>query len=397
MAGEDVAASKQWLQGTHRLVPPAVTLERVRPLMPAMGITRLADLTGLDRIGLPVVASIRPNSRSVSVSMGKGHDLDAAKASALMEAAESWHAERTLLPLRWAAADELDGAVADLEAMPRHGRVDPTRRSLWVAGRCLRTDEAVWLPYEAVHTDYTLPQPAGSGVFLAESNGLASGNDAREATCHALCELIERDAVAAWGELPIHQRHAMRVDLSTVEDEINLASLDRLRSAGMAVHVWDITSDVGVATYVCLIVDRREPQGHSGLGSGCHLQREIALSRAVLEAVQVRATYITGARDDLQRQEYEHVRLKGRLATARKLVGEGRPVRRVADAPTVVNASLDDDIEWLLLRLAAAGVPQAIAVDLSRADWPLAVVRVVAPGLAPEDEGTPVLQRRRAA
>ena len=37
-------------------------------------------------------------------------------------------------------------------------------------------DEPAWLPYEMVHTNYTLPFPSGSGCFIDHSNGLASGN-----------------------------------------------------------------------------------------------------------------------------------------------------------------------------------------------------------------------------
>ena len=78
-------ARKSFYRGTHRLVAPEQTLARVSRLMPVMGITRIANVTGLDRIGVPVVMVCRPNSRSLSVSQGKGVDLLAAKASGLME------------------------------------------------------------------------------------------------------------------------------------------------------------------------------------------------------------------------------------------------------------------------------------------------------------------------
>ena len=59
---------------------------------------------------------MRPNSRSVAVSQGKGVDLEAAKASALMESVETWHAERIDLPT-------LFGSYNDLQAGNR--LVDP--------------------------------------------------------------------------------------------------------------------------------------------------------------------------------------------------------------------------------------------------------------------------------
>src|SRR3954454_14847593 len=83
-------AVRRW---THRVGSPAETLGRGGPLMARMGITRLGNITGLDRIGIPVAVAVRPNSRSVSVSQGKGFELSQALASALMEAIELFHAE----------------------------------------------------------------------------------------------------------------------------------------------------------------------------------------------------------------------------------------------------------------------------------------------------------------
>ena len=131
--------------------------------MPTLGITRVGNLTGLDRIGVPVVMSCRPLSRSVAVSLGKGLDQDAATASALMELAETWHAERITLPVRYASAAELEGSLrlADIERLP-HRRERPWRpatRLLWIEAIELFSGERRWLPYELVHTDYTLPGP----------------------------------------------------------------------------------------------------------------------------------------------------------------------------------------------------------------------------------------------
>ena len=80
--GADAASSaKHYLDGTHRITDPASTLSRVMPFAARMGITRVAVLTGLDVIGIPVVAAYRPNSRSIAVHQGKGTTLAAAKAT----------------------------------------------------------------------------------------------------------------------------------------------------------------------------------------------------------------------------------------------------------------------------------------------------------------------------
>ena len=87
--------------------------------------------------------------------------------------------------------------------MPRREatKFHPGLKIAWIEGRDLVRQAESWLPYEMVHTDWTVPLPQGSGCFPATSNGLASGNDRNEALVHAICELIERDGIALWHAL----------------------------------------------------------------------------------------------------------------------------------------------------------------------------------------------------
>ena len=171
------AGFKAYRRGTHRTVDPATTLHRVQPHLAAIGITRIANVTGLDRIGVPVVMVCRPNARSLAVSQGKGLTLDAAKASGVMEALELHHAERIELPLKLGSARDLAKThpLVDLDALPRlaesHFHLDLP--ILWVEGRDLITGAPAWLPYETVHTNYTLPLPTGSGSSASRCRNVA--------------------------------------------------------------------------------------------------------------------------------------------------------------------------------------------------------------------------------
>jgi YcaO-like protein with predicted kinase domain len=373
---------KAFRRGTHRVMAPEETLARVRSHAAAMGITRLGNITGLDRIGIPVAVAVRPNSRSVSVSQGKGLDLPQAMASALMEACEGFHAEE-VKPTRffsYRAFATIENVADPAKLCAGPVPFDPEKPIAWTPGYDLLRREQCWVPYKVVHTDYT--QRASEDFFLASSNGLASGNDLVEAINAALFELVERDAVALWGATAPEQRRPL--DLASVDDADCGTLLDRYRAAGIAIGVWHVTSDSGIPAFLCEIRDPA-PADPARLrrfhGSGCHADRGVALARALTEAAQTRLTYIAGIRDDLAPTEYIETQ-KGEIEQALldALASEATPVAFGA-VPGYASDDLADDLRWALARLAACGIEQAIAIDLSRPELAIPVMRVVVPGL----------------
>ena len=305
-------------------MPPEETVARVKTFAAAFGITRIANLTGLDRTGIPVAMVCRPNARSSAVFNGKGVDIVAAQASALMEAAETWHAENVRLPLQFGSFADLSGghSLVDVDGLPRTPGTEFDSRMpiLWVEGRNLMDNGAIWLPFEIVHADSRIPGAPMSGCFSMSTNGLASGNRLLEAVSHALCEIIERDATSIWHQSPHAEQDARRLDLATIDDANSLAILDLLAKAQLDVGVWDITTDLGVCAFYCMIVDRVDELGHIGVGAACHPARGTALLRAVLEAAQVRTTYIIGSREDIEQVDYDPATLGRRNAEVRALM-----------------------------------------------------------------------------
>jgi YcaO-like protein with predicted kinase domain len=376
--------AKEFRLGTHRTMDPRATLARVDPHLREMGITRIANVTGLDNIGIPVVMVCRPNSRSISVSQGKGVELSAAKASGVMEAAETYHAERITLPLKLASFEELsrDHPIADVSRLPfsAERRYHDDRALLWIEGRNLMDDEPLWLPHEMVHTDYTLPQPTGSGCFAANTNGLASGNHFLEATAHGIYEVIERDAMTLW-RLQTNNLGGQALDLESVGDPICRSLLERFECAGLLVRVWNVTSDVGVACFFCLIMGKRNDDTEPEFGSGCHPVRSIALLRALTEAAQARTTYIAGSRDDFTTEIYSAVARAARTHACRELLARQAREQSFDEVPSFEADTLWDDISWTLGRLRAVDVDQVVVVDLTLDRFQIPVVRVVIPGL----------------
>jgi YcaO-like protein with predicted kinase domain len=378
---------KGFQSGTHRQVSPRDTLARVAPHLAAMGITRLANVTGLDTIGIPVVMACRPNSRSLAVTQGKGLDLDSAKASAVMESVESYHAERIRLPLKFGSHSELrdSHSVVDVDKLPREGIGDfnPHVSMLWIEGEDWLQSDRVWIPFQMVHTAYTTRMRFDLTGFTQSSNGLASGNHVIEAASHAICEVIERDAYARHIESSEEEREAHRIDLATVDHPDCRDLLDRFDRAGVAVAVWDMTSDLGIAAFGCLIADRAENpmrRLYAAEGSGVHPVRHVAMVRALTEAAQSRLTAISGARDDMPRENYDHWReptnLLSRMQRARV---SGR--RSYSAVPSFEADTFEDDVAHQLDRIRRCGYERVVIVDLTLPEFGLPVVRVLIPGM----------------
>ncbi|MGF7175013.1 YcaO-like family protein [Azospirillum doebereinerae] len=386
-------AVKAHTVGTHRVMAPEQTLARVAPFLPIMGITRVANVTGLDSVGIPVVMVTRPNSRSISVSQGKGVTLAAAKASGVMESIESYHAERITLPLKFASFEEMRWThpVVDVGRLPRlaTSAYSPHSPILWIEGEDLLNGGRKWVPFETVHLNFTVAMAPGQGCFLPSSNGLASGNHRTEAISHALTELIERDATTLWRLFGASAQEDTRIDLDSVDDPVCRSLIDRFDAAGVEVGVWEITSDLGLPAFLCRIVEREDLPQQSvrpASGMGCHVAREIALSRALTEAAQSRLTFIAGARDDMPRAEYDRHLDPARHAQWKARITAGAGRRNFAGCPTSFAPTIEADLEHQLARLRACGIDEAVMVDLTKPEFGIPVVRMVVPGLEGLDE-----------
>lgn len=404
---------KNYRLGTHRAISPQETLNRVLPHLPAMGITRLANITGLDEIGIPVTTACRPNAKSISVSQGKGVSLAAAKVSAAMEAIEIFHAENINLPVQFTSLTELKKLhdVVDITQLPSMdvSPFSPHERRLWLRGKRLEerslrgkslederqeekslkeqtqeTNKTIYVPYDLVHCDFTIPLPPASGYFQLSTNGLASGNTQEEAICHGLCELIERDAMTLWSLLSVQQQNAQKVDLARINEPSIQTLITQITQANVMISVWNITSDLGTPTFFCTIMNEQDSPHrplYPSSGCGTHPSKTVALSRAITEAAQTRLTLISGSRDDASSELYKHVQDSNYQQTIREMLFESLPSLDFNDIESWEYDTVDEDLSLLLRQLKKQGLSSPIVVDLTKAEFNIPVVRVIAPGL----------------
>lgn len=384
--------------GVERSVRPSATIRRARAVLELIGVTKVADVTGLDRVGIPNFMTVRPHDLGPGISYynGKGTTRADAYAGAMMEAIERHAGERYDGPVTTSSHHNLRDEHACVDPLEIHVpmvRKYSDRLMLeWVLGFDLMTRRPTFAPLNCVVAPYS--PDSGLSLFYTSTNGLASGNTRAEAVCHALCEVIERDAtglalaraevrpaVAAllaemgFGEAAPLQRG--RVPLISLRGLPRRAAalVRKLQRAGLEVELQHLTSAIGIPTIGCTITD---PQAlpaamNNFAGCGTHPDARIALTRALTEAAQSRLTCIQGGREDLP----DFVPPKGAPPVETR-AGAGRSIS-FDDIPSYQHASVNEDVEFIIARMRQSGFDQVVVVDITRAEVGIPVVRVIVP------------------
>ncbi len=369
---------KTYNNETQRAVPLEETLARIEPKVPAAGITRVADITNLDRIGIPVFSCIRPTAEdgAITVYNGKGATVEESRISAIMEGIERYSSEVHGRRIERGYFHELfgKGRIVDPRDLILPPEADPDQILPWYPGYDIANDEETLVSAEAVFHPLPSRTPA---LFRTNTNGLASGNTMEEAIFHGLCEVIERDA---WSLVEVSRNTGPAVQ--NIVDPLITWMQKKFADANVDVTVRDITSDIGIPTMAAVAddVQLKDPMLLT-MGMGTHTSARIAVMRALTEVAQSRLTQIHGAREDTP------------VALLRKRMGYERTKRMNAywfrdngtvDFTTIPSLDTDDfvrDIRVMIEHLKQQGLDRIIVVDLTREEIGIPVVRVIVPGL----------------
>ncbi|MFD9535058.1 YcaO-like family protein [Streptomyces sp. NPDC060010] len=371
LAGDDLVAPA----GTVRARTPEQTWAAVAAWLPDFGITRVADLTGLDCVGLPVFTAIRPASLTLSASQGKGATPLLAKLSAVMEAIELWHVEQPLSVDAYGPAFEVapDCPVAALATTTPYPAGALSRMvGEWTAGTALVSGARVLLPVDLVRRRGQRPEWSPD-VWRATSTGLACGNTRDEALLHGLFEVVERDVL--YRDASARGRRRTWIDLRTVEDPHGREIIDRVAAAGMALEAAMVDGPYGLPVCVAYLWSQDLPTVFAG--GGCHSLAGIALTRAVTEAAQSRLAAIAGTRDDLPGDP-------GGFDTASfqppRTTGLDPWPEVTAHFPAPTGHTFAHHVRAVARRVARVTGHEPAALDLSAPAGPVHAVQVVCPG-----------------
>lgn len=363
------------LGGTIRARTTEQTLKAIQPYIKKAGITRLADLTGLDNIGIPVYTCIRPNSKIIATSQGKGITDDLAICSAYMEAIEHYFVEN-IKPDMTASLTAIRSQNTSFISLERfanglfYRKLQEDEVLQWSLGKNLLNGKPYYVPTEIISFDLT--DSTNAGFYIKETTGIAAGNHEEEAQCHSLYEIIERCCLYDFDRLTLTEKNKLAVDLKTIDYPHAVYLLEKLKASQVDVTIFDITNRFGVPAFYSIICDNN-PLRCLGRysGSGAHLNRGVALCRAITEAIQSRLTYISGSRDDMFPDDYQIVAKKIELTASHSYTL----------IPSYDALSLAQQKELLLTLLAKNGITEVVSLTHTEPHDAIAVVHTLIPQL----------------
>jgi thioglycine synthase len=409
---------QKWsINGTSRITPAQETLKRISFISQKIGVTRLADITNMDILGIPNYSAVLPGTEDyIWVYSGKGPTKAHARASALMESIERYSSLPSGGPKNFIQGS-YDQLSKSFNVLHPDEIVEPLRFQYnnemsmdFLRGFDLFTEEQILVPASVALFRYSPVPPFVDPFAFHHTNGLASGNVMEEAICHSLCEVIERDSTSLAelraSAIPFHfLRHiinALRekgyalnsiptdkyvddpsifpdVDISQIEFQPVKALVEKFLQAKIPLIIKDITSDIGIPTFNASSIEWiSHDYGYLAEGHGTYPDARVALMRAITEVSQTRAANIQGARDDLRKIIY------GQNNTDDKRAWQFMPSSnkvKFSEVTSYFNQDILDDIKLILKHLKQTGLKRAIIVNLTNDSIGIPVVRAIVPGL----------------
>jgi oxazoline/thiazoline synthase len=249
---------------------------------------------------------------------------------------------------------------------------DLSAKMEWSPAWSLRDQCFRYLPTSLMYFFYGSDQPC----YQADSNGCAAGNTREEAIVQGFLELVERDSYAIWWYNRLQREE---VDLAKFNDSYVSDLRSQLADSGRRLWVLDITSDLGVPTYVAVTHWMRNGHENIEFGSGAHFDSRIALLRALTELNQFLSIGLMGGgsgekpsldgTNPLRLRDHPFLVPSGKGAAPPETGAKFGPLENTRhQAEACVEIARRAGLDFLVL-------------DQTRADVEVPVVRVIVPGL----------------
>jgi ribosomal protein S12 methylthiotransferase accessory factor len=392
--------------GGYRTVSPRATVANFRRhVSPLTGVVSLLERVDADvplntnyyaahNFSAPATTLDELRAGLSGGSFGKGSTAEQGEASALMEAMERYsgifQGDEIRVTRRFTDFPPGDAippndvmlfsdaqfgrdpaSITDaIEARTMPVPFDPSARIEWSPVWSLRDQRFKYLPTGLLYFFYR-----GPGEINADSNGCAAGNTLAEAIVQGFLELVERDSYAIWW---YNRLQRTEVDLGQVDDSYIRDLRTQLAENGRRLWVLDITSDLGIPSYVALAHWTDNGQDNVEFGSGAHFDARIALLRAITELNQFLSIGLMGG------GEGNKSSLDGitplRLQDHPYLTPTSNPAVQPGSGSTFSRLDTREQVAACVNAARRAGL-DFLVLDQTRPDIGVPVARVIVPGM----------------
>jgi oxazoline/thiazoline synthase len=393
--------------GGYRIVSPTATVARFRKhVSPLTGVVSRLERIEAD---LPLntnyfaTHNFAPRPETVGElkaglsggSFGKGSTADQGEASALMEAIERYsggfQGDEIRVTRRFTDFPSGDAILPndvmlfsdaqyrrDLapitgpdEAPAMLAPFDRSAEIEWSPVWSLRDGRFKYLPTSLLYFFYKGP---GAEQTPSDTNGCAAGNTLEEAIVQGFLELVERDSYAIWW---YNRLQRAEVDLGQLDDSYVRDLQIQLAETGRRLWVLDVTSDLGIPSFVAVTHWMENSQEQIEFGSGAHFDTRIAVLRAMTELNQFLSIGLMGGRNTGQ---CSHDDSELRLGDHPYLTPSGNPLIRPDFGSKFGRLDKREQV-MACVRLAKREGLDFLVLDQTRPDIEVPVVRVIVPGL----------------
>jgi thioglycine synthase len=399
------------------VIPVEETLHRVSQISKKIGITRISDITYMDKLYIPNYSCVLPGTEDyIWVYSGKGPTKQHAKVSAIMESIERYSSLPTYYSNKLITGT-FNKLKRSYNVLHPDEVVEPLTFDFqndmlmdYVEGYDIINKVNILVPAALALFRFTPNPPSVNPFAFHHTNGLASGNVFEEAVCHALCEVIERDAISLAqlraSAIPFHILYSINNKLQikgykinsfskeqfkddnsiypdvliSVEDYSPITQLiKKFKKFNIDLIIKDITTDIKIPTFNVASVEWiSHDYGYLAEGHGTHPDKRIALLRAITEVSQTRAANIQGARDDLRKIKYNHNNTDDKNSW--QFMSSQKSIN-FSDLITYQNDDILDDINLIIKLFKEIKLNKAIIVNLTNPKIKIPVVRAIVPGL----------------
>ena len=150
----------------------------------------------------------------------------------------------------------------------------------WLLLNTIDSQTKRYIPASFCYTNYFINSE--TQVCPGDSNGCATGNTFEEAVYYSILEIIERDAMAIWW---YNRLKRPSVELATFSSLLIEETINQIAKRGRILRVIDITTEIRIPTFV--VASWESDGSRIILGSGAHLDAQIAIQRAISEHNQI--------------------------------------------------------------------------------------------------------------